>query len=230
VQLKIEKKIKSRILILAYLLIIENKLKMYNMKKLLFMSIMICSSITLFAQKEETKTKPTDKGNFIVDGSVNFSTNNSKSEQDGFNSSENNWYNIGINPKAAYFIADRLALGLEASFGYSNNEFTDSNGNKSSGNSTSITVGPLLRYYLVNGIFGQASLGFGTNKGESDGFENKNDFFSYQIGLGYAIFLNEHISIEPIISYNHHKSTNNQFNFETTNSGFMLGAGFSIYL
>jgi outer membrane protein len=199
------------------------------MKKLLFVSILICSSFNVFAQKEEEKTKPTDKGHFIVDGSIFFSTNNSKSEQGGFKT-KSEAFGFGISPKAGYFIADRFALGLETSFGYTDNEFTNTDGTKSSGNSTAISVGPFVRYYLVNGIFGQASLGFGTSNSESNGFENKNDFFNYQLGVGYAIFLNQHISLEPIISYSYSKNKSDQSIFETTNNGFTLGAGFTIYL
>jgi outer membrane protein len=199
------------------------------MKKLLFVSIMIFSSFSAFAQKEEANTKPTDKGHFIVDGSVYFSTNNSKSEQDGFNT-KNNSFGFGISPKAAYFIADRLALGLEISFNYADNEFTNSDGNRSSGKSTALSIGPFFRYYLVNGIFGQASLGFGTSKSESNELENKNDFFRYQLGVGYAIFLNQHISLEPIINYQYSKNTSDESTYETTHNGFTLGAGFTIYL
>jgi len=199
------------------------------MKKLLFMSIMILASFNTFAQKEKSKTKPTDKGHFIVDGSIFLSTNNSKSEQDGFNT-KSNAFGFGISPKAAYFIADRFALGLETSFNYTDNEFTNTNGDKSSSNITAISVGPFVRYYLMNGIFGQASLGFGTSNSESNGFENKSDFFRYQLGVGYAIFLNQNISLEPIISYQYGKNTSDQSTFETTNNGFTLGAGFTIYL
>ncbi|WOC39949.1 outer membrane beta-barrel protein [Polaribacter sp. HL-MS24] len=200
------------------------------MKKLLFMSIVICSSFTLFSQEKGTKNKPTDKGNFIVDGSVNFSTNNSKSVQNGFNTTESSNFGFGINPKAAYFVVDRLALGLETSFGYFDNEFIDNNGTKFSSNSTSITIGPFLRYYLVNGLFGQASLGFGKANSENEGIESESDFFSYQFGLGYAFFLNKHISLEPTISYQYRESGSDQSTFETTNNGFILGAGFTIYL
>jgi len=192
------------------------------------MSIMVLASLNAFAQKEESKTRPTDKGHFIIDGSIFFSTNNSKSEQDGFNT-KSNAFGFGISPKAAYFIADRLALGLETSFNYTDNEFTNTDGDKTSSNSTAISAGPFFRYYLMNGIFGQASLGFGTSNSESNGFENKSDFFRYQLGVGYAIFLNQHISLEPIISYRYNKNTSDS-SFETINNGFTLGAGFTIYL
>lgn len=200
------------------------------MKTLLFMSIMICSSFNLVAQNDETTINPTDKGHFIIDGSISFSTNNSKSEQDGFNTTESNSFSFGISPKAAYFIVDRFALGLETTFGYVDNESTSSDGINYSGNSTSISFGPFARYYLANGIFGQASLGFGTSNSKNNGFENKSDFFRYELGVGYAIFLNQHISLEPIISYRHNKNSTDQSTFESTNNGFTLGAGFTMYL
>jgi peroxiredoxin len=43
--------------ILAYLLSIESKLKIYNMKELLFASILILSSFNVFGQKEKNKSK-----------------------------------------------------------------------------------------------------------------------------------------------------------------------------
>ena len=199
------------------------------MKKLLLVSILIFSTINALAQNKEKTNNPTDKGHFIVDGSVYFSINNSKSEQDGFET-ENNTFAFGISPKAAYIIIDNLALGLETSFTYADMEFTNTEGSESSSNSSGISVGPFLRYYLSNGFFGQASLGFGTAKSNSSDFETKNDVFRYQLGIGYAIFLNQHTSIEPLISYKYNKTTSDQSTSEITNNGFTLGAGFTIYL
>ena len=199
------------------------------MKKVLLACAIICSAVTASAQQEET-THPTDKGHFIVDGSVFFSINNSKTEQDGFKT-ENKSFGIGISPKAAYFVVDRLALGLETSFNYTDSEFTNSEGEKSSGNGTGISVGPFARYYLVNGLFGQASAGIGTatnNNDEGDKFTR--DVFRYQLGVGYAIFLGPQVSLEPIVSYRYTKSTQNQSSAENINNGFTLGAGFTIYL
>nr|WP_321230634.1 outer membrane beta-barrel protein [uncultured Psychroserpens sp.] len=199
------------------------------MKKLLLVSILFCSTINALAQDKEKTTNPTDKGHFIVDGSVYFSTNNSKSEPSEFEN-ENKSFAVGISPKAAYFIMDRLALGLETSFTYSDQE-SNYGDQESSSNNKSISVGPFLRYYLINGFFGQASIGFGTSKNNSsNGSESTANTFRYQLGLGYAIFLNQHISIEPLLSYQHSKFSSSNSSSESTSNGFTLGAGFSIYL
>lgn len=199
------------------------------MKKVLLACVMVCSAVTASAQQEETTSNPTDKGHFIVDGSVFFSTSNSKSERDGF-SNESKSFGLGISPKAAYFVIDRLALGLETSFNYSDREFTNSEGETTSGNVTGISIGPFARYYLVNGLFGQASAGFGSSRSNSEGTISKNDSFRYKLGVGYAIFLGPQVSLEPILSYRHSKNTSNRSSIESTNNGFTLGAGFTIYL
>ena len=199
------------------------------MKKVLLACAILCSAVTASAQQEETTDNPTSKGHFIVDGSVYFSLNNSKSERDGL-SSKNKSFGLGISPKAAYFVVDRLALGLETSFNYHDSEFTNSEGEKSSQNGTALSVGPFARYYLVNGLFGQASVGFGSSKSNSDISEYKSNSFRYQFGVGYAIFLGQQISLEPIVSYRHTKNTQDGSSTDSTNNGFTLGAGFTIYL
>lgn len=205
-----------------------SKFKLYNMKKFLFVSILVCSVLTASAQEEVT-SKPTDKGHYIVDGSLFFSINNSKSGPDGFEAKSNS-FSLGISPKTAYFVIDRLALGIDASFSYSNNEFTNIEGNNSSQNGTAISIGPFARYYLKNGLFAQTSVGFGISKTNAADYESKNESFRYEFGVGYAIFLNQNISLEPIISYRHVKTTHNQSTLESTNNGLVLGVGFTIYL
>ena len=199
------------------------------MKKVLLVCVMICSAVTASAQQEETNNSPTSKGHFIVDGSATFSINNSEFEGEG-GIRKSNSFGLGVSPKAAYFVIDRLAVGLETFFGYSDREFTNPDGEKNSGNSTSISVGPFARYYLVNGLFGEASVGIGTNRSKSEGNVSNRDSFRYQLGVGYAIFLGSQVSVEPIISYRHSKNTSGGSSFKSTNNGFSLGAGFTIYL
>ena len=199
------------------------------MKKVLLVCVMVCSAVTASAQQEETTNNPTSKGHFIVDGSASFSINNSESEGEG-GVSKSNSFGLGISPKAAYFVIDQLALGVETFFGYSDREFTNSAGEKTSGNSTGISVGPFARYYLANGLFGEASVGIGTNRSKSEGNVSNSDSFRYQFGVGYAIFLGSQVSVEPIVSYRHSKNTNDRSSVTNTNNGFSLGAGFTIYL
>ena len=199
------------------------------MKNLFLVSVLVCSIFPAFAQQEKTTPNPTDKGHYIVDGSVSFSINNNTIDQDAIQL-KNNSFGFGVSPKAAYFVIDRLAIGLEASFSYARNEGTDADGDKNKSTGTGISVGPFARYYLVNGLFGQASLGIGSSQNNSDDFESKRNLFRYQLGVGYAIFLGEQVSLEPILSYTHRKSSIDQSTFESTNNGFTLGAGFTIYL
>lgn len=199
------------------------------MKKVLLACAILCSAVTAIAQQEESTSNPTDKGHFIVDGSVTFSINNSRFEREA-GASKSNSFGFGVSPKAGYFVIDRLALGLETFFGYSDREFTNSDGRMNSGSTTGISVGPFARYYLVNGLFGQASAGFGTNRSKSEGNVTNIESFRYQLGVGYAIFLGPQVSLEPILSYYHSKGTNDQSSFESTNNRFSLGAGFTIYL
>jgi len=199
------------------------------MKKVLLVCVMVCSAVIASAQQEETTSKPTDKGHFIVDGSVYFSINKSESERGELNS-ENKSFGLGISPKAAYFIIDRLALGLETSFNYNDSEFTNVEGEKTSSNGTALSVGPFARYYLVNGLFGQASVGFGTSKSNSEDREYKSDSFRYRLGVGYAIFLGPQVSLEPIFSYRFNRSTRDSSDSVSKSQGFSLGAGFTIYL
>ncbi|MBV1924136.1 MAG: autotransporter outer membrane beta-barrel domain-containing protein [Flavobacteriaceae bacterium] len=200
------------------------------MKNSLLLFFLIFSLQTMFSQETEESTNPTDKGHYIVDGSVYFSTNNSTSESDGYKS-ETDSFSMGLSPKAAYFVIDRLAIGLEASVGFTDFEHTNSEGTKYSSNSRHILIGPFMRYYLSNGLFGQASLGFGTTKSKQDDFEdNKSDSFRSQIGIGYAFFIGPQVSIEPLVSYHFNKTTHDISNRESTSNGFRLGAGFTIYI
>lgn len=199
------------------------------MRKFALVSILVCVGFGAFAQQEEEKTKPTDKGHYIVDGSVNFALNNSKLEFNGLES-KSNAFIMNLSPKGAYFVMDRFAVGIEISFSYTDGEFTDPDGSKTSSNSTGVSAGPFLRYYLANGLFGEASVGFGTSKSTSGDYESRNDSFGYQVGVGYAIFLNQNISVEPMFSYRHTKFKNDELVTENTIGGFSLGAGFTIYL
>lgn len=199
------------------------------MKKTAVVIILICAGFSAFGQQDENRTNPTDKGHYIVDGSVYFAINNSKSEFNGFES-KSKAFGFGLSPKAAYFVMDRFAVGVETSFNYNDGEFTDVEGRKTSTKGTSISAGPFLRYYLANGLFGEASIGFGTSKNTSGDYEATSNSFGYKLGVGYAIFLNQHISVEPMLSYRNTNLKDKETTVENTNNGFTLGAGFTLYL
>jgi hypothetical protein len=89
---------------------------------------------------------------------------------------------VSIDPNLGYFFADDLALGLKVNYYKSN-----------VGDSKSQTgLGPFIRYYIADPIFIQVRLGLGLNKGSGT-----------LIGadVGYSLFLNNNVAIEPAVFY-----------------------------
>jgi hypothetical protein len=125
-------------------------------------------------------------------------------------------------------VIDRLAIGLETTLTISKDEFVFP-GNNVEVRNTGFTVGPFVRYCLKNGLFAEASVGIGPINQDIDdefgGNESDLDLFSYEIGVGYAIFFNNSVSPEPFLSYQFENQTQNEN--ETDTSSLNLGVGFT---
>ena len=198
------------------------------MKKLLLTNLLFLLCLNALAQNEKSKNNPTDKGSFVVDGSVYFSAINSTSTRGDY---KNNVINIEVSPKVAFFVIDRLALGLETSYYFARNKSTNLESESSStSNYYGISISPYLKYYFINRIFLQASAGFGTSKSKDSNTESKGNTFNSQIGIGYAFFLNNNISFEPMISYRYNESKTNGSDDKSFYKVLMLGAGLTIFL
>lgn len=107
---------------------------------------------------------------------------------------------LQLYPRAGYFIIDNLALGAEMNLA-------------TGGGNTIFGIGPFARYYLNMGIFGQAGMSY-MNYGESYSYTR------FGVGAGYAIFLNNAVSLEPLAS----------LGFGDGGFGFNLQIGVSAYL
>jgi outer membrane protein len=198
------------------------------MKKIIFFTFVLLT-FNSFSQ-DESDVLPTDKGQFLVNGGLNFNT----SQLDAPNSfiEDASQFNITLGPKAGYFVIDGLAVGLEASFTFARDEFEFIDGERFTNKTTIYTAGPFVRYYLKSGLFTEASIGFGKQNTERDDqfqtdFESETDFFSYELGIGYAIFFNNSVSLEPFLSYQFDRQTQNES--ESTTKGLNLGVGFTFY-
>jgi outer membrane protein len=196
--------------------------------KNIFFALILLFSISTFAQNNDAQ--PTDKGQFLVNGALNFNT--SKSDQGGSFIEDSSFINFTLSPRVGYFVIDQLAVGLETSFTYSRTEFEFIDNSMLTQNSTIFSAGPFVRYYLKNGLFAEASIGFARqdNLREEEGvddFESELDFFFYEFGIGYAIFFNNSVSLEPFLSYQFERTTQNEAEIDT--SGLNLGVGFTFY-
>jgi hypothetical protein len=131
--------------------------------------------------------KPIKKGNIILGGTG--SVYSAKNTLSGAGQSVTKVFTININPTFNYFVIDNLALGATLDLGYLNN-----NSNKG----TEIGFGPNVKYYFNNGILLRSEVAYSTSA--SDGLRIHG--LNLKAGIGYALFINSKISIEPSLLYN----------------------------
>lgn len=128
---------------------------------------------------------PTKEGNMIIGGSANIEFQKSKYEYPGYSDTYKD-FTIGIYPLVDYFIADNLAIGGSVTLG-----LTTSSGKTN----FNIGIGPEIRYYFDSGLLLKAETGI------VYGSQNSDISFSIKPGVGYAIFLNSKVALEPCLIY-----------------------------
>lgn len=135
-----------------------------------------------------------------------------------------NVFRVNVNPKAAYFIQDGIALGLDVSFGLSRT--------KGLGTDINYGLGGLARYYadrriyevLRNGLFfGEATLGISGVNPAAGGSTNG---LGISLGPGFSYFITNSVGIEALLKYN------GVVGFGSSAYGHSLGLniGFQVYL
>jgi long-subunit fatty acid transport protein len=169
----------------------------------------------------------TEQGLMLVGGSLGFSTTTQETMYGGQSYGEQKITTFEVTPRFGYFVTDALAVGLGLELTSSTIKYE---GSDSKQKESSTAISPFVRYYLPMGLFGQGEVGFGSAKYEGEG-EYKAKLFQWGVGVGYAIFLNDNVAIEPLVSYGARteKDSNNSDNKDEY-SGIMLNVGFSIYL
>lgn len=119
-------------------------------------------------------------------------------------------FSVGFETKAGYLVEDNLmVLGT---LGYNHIGGDDSTPDR-------FSVGAQGRYYIIqNGIY----LGVGATY--KHGNHNYNDFMP-MVEVGYAFFINRHVTIEPALYYE--QSINNHSKY--SNVGLRLGLGLYLF-
>lgn len=155
------------------------------MKKLVLI-LSLAFSLNAFSQSE----KPITKGNIMLSGGGAISYMKSQLDYSTSTSKSSVFY-ISLTPGIYYFIIDNLALGINTTISYNG-----ATNNKS----FTLGVGPKVKYYFNNGLFLNAELGYSYLHGISN-TSNNAKYFSCKPGIGYAIFLNQKVSLEPGFFY-----------------------------
>ncbi|MGP1501445.1 hypothetical protein [Bergeyella cardium] len=154
----------------------------------------ILGAIVLGAGLFSNANAQIQKGNLIIGGDI-FGAN--------FGLNKGGGYNFNLQPKAAYFVEDNVAVG-----GYADLGFSGSNGGQTK---FTYTVGALGRYYLSPGQGGvdnllkhgrwflEANVGVGGESISKGG--NSANGLGFGFGPGYSYFLTPNIGLEGVVKY-----------------------------
>ncbi|SKC00814.1 hypothetical protein SAMN05660841_03608 [Sphingobacterium nematocida] len=188
------------------------------MKKKLLTAALLLGTF-MYSNAQEIKTVPQHSanvglapikaGNWMVGGSIGGLGYSFESEA----------FNIGVSPRAGYFIADGLALGAQASLGLRTVKDAD--------NQWNYGIAPFVRYYIPRGasatgrFFGHGDVGItGSNAG-------KGTSFAFGVNAGYAHFITQTVALEVMAGYNYSKAN---VNVGEKATGLGVSLGFQIYL
>ncbi len=162
-------------------------------------ALVFISSLT---QAQEADFNAKTKGSYFANGSASIYSTTNKVGDDSSNS-----FSIDFMPRAGYFISDNLAVGLGLVVS-SNKETRDDLFGEQEITTTGFGITPLARYYFENNLFAEAAIGIGFTKTSFGGdtlpgldSDMKSNSFGFRIGAGYALFLGDHIAVEPSINY-----------------------------
>ncbi len=129
-----------------------------------------------------------------------------------------------MDAKVGYFFLHDFALGVRASV-YHYKEKMD---NQIPTQSTNLMAGPFARYFWDNGIFTEASATIGMNTRPN---VPKTESAEFRGGVGYAIFINPKIAVEPALHFSYYQENRPaEGNRKITEFGPSLNVGLQVYL
>jgi hypothetical protein len=167
------------------------------MKKMATLWVCFTLSTLCIAQKNESFL--TDayvvKGAWLLGGDLTSSWKSYSQNQGAVkNVDKGRIFQINGAGKFGYFLFEDFALGLKATVSHFN---LKSDSTAGAPTNTVVLAGPFIRKYLKDGVFGEASAGFGLDHYVDGG---QSDLLAADLGIGYTYFLNKNIAIEPILA------------------------------
>lgn len=195
------------------------------MKKVLFTAVAVLGFTFANAQEEGTsKIGGFDQGDMFVEGNIGFSSD--KFEEDTYSEKSNSF---NFNPKAGYFVTEKLAVGIELGIGSSKYNESDL-GYSYEETSNNFNAGVFARYYFLDlgarfKTYAEAGFGIGSQKWEEDSVETRKDAsIGGGVGLGIQYFVTPKIAINfglaDILAFGSTTTTEFPGGREYTNSEF----------
>lgn len=196
--------------------------------KTLLLLLLFLLPFTVFAQENESfmfraKVK---HGSILIGGTLSGFAYKTSGDLHSLNGLQEDGLKIQANlqSKNGYFIMNDFAVGLNLNVFHESTKIT-SDPEQEPFRETYFMGGPFVRYYLINGIFGEAGASVGKHN-FSDGFQT--NLLEGTVGVGYAFFFNEKFSIEPLLSFRYFRQTKGDQSYATF--GPLIGVGFQAYL
>ncbi len=204
------------------------------MKKAIVISVallgLLCSKS--FAQSEYRPAL--QKGSVLIGGSMAINLGNQNYEY----SSQTNKTKLNsfqFTPEIGFFAGNGFVLGLSLDYNTEKQKYNQY-GNDNKTTSTQYLAGPFIRLYTKGGLFFMGNYSFGKTiyKYSYSGVSEKEEATTskWKLGVGYAAFLNEHVALEPSVSYqgNSLKEDDSDSDFTVNTGQIVIGLGLSIYL
>ncbi|SIT79130.1 hypothetical protein [Pontibacter indicus] len=135
---------------------------------------------------------------------------------------------FNLRSKNGYFIREDFAVGLDLSVLHQSNKLDNTSDRVSEARrETFVMAGPFLRYYMLNGVFGELTMLAGLHN--FNDVNQKYKALEGGIGLGYALFLNKQFSLEPVFSLRYFRKVDRDGR-AYSEFGPMFGFGLQAYL
>ncbi|MBS0010040.1 MAG: hypothetical protein KFF49_01430 [Bacteroidales bacterium] len=137
---------------------------------------------------------------FIIGGKIGMSYTSQKTVLPD-RTYVNKTFKIPIESNIGYFITKNIAVGAKLNYKSEFEFYIEDNINIEKTNHY-IILSPFARYYTKSLVFIELASGFGISKEiDTTPEQYKILYYNSTLGLGYSLFLNQNISIEPIINY-----------------------------
>ncbi|WP_439883002.1 autotransporter outer membrane beta-barrel domain-containing protein [Pontibacter sp. MBLB2868] len=198
------------------------------MNRLLLLIFLLLPTLLLAQENESHLIRAKVKqGSFLLGGTINATAYQVTDELSAPGQTlEGTKINALISAKNGYFIWHDFVAGLDMTLSHESVNVTPTDVKKKPERVTYMLLGPFARYYLDNGIFGELTLQAGLQNFTVGG--HKYDLYQGTIGVGYAYFINEKFSIEPVLSFRYFQKTEDDRSYTTM--GPILGVGIQAYI
>lgn len=155
----------------------------------------MCFSLNVMAQLK--------KGSKLVGGNLLLELSTPKTKSGGTTTTSGKLLRIDLEPRFGYFLINNFAMGGELGIAGSNWKPEDKF--QADISSSSISIGPFVRYYLPANVFIEGKYAIGIRETEhQNGFDLETDEYKIRkvaFAIGYALFLNDNVAIEPMFGY-----------------------------